>query len=819
MNGRRLLGGAILAIALVLLLGRWTASLYADYRWYVSLGATEVWRAKVATTTALTLVSFAVAGGFAFLNLYAVRQSVVSLVLPRRIANIEIGEEVPGRYLMTLVIALSVAIGVALIFPPDRWPQALLARIGPPFGESETNLQIDLGFFVYWLPFESAVHSWAVIVVATVCIVVVLLYALTPSLKWERGTLYVSAYVRRHFTVLGAVVMLMLAWSYRLGMYRLLDTGTGAAGLFTAVDYRMQTAMLLLSVVTLCAAFVVAGAGWTGQMRLAFGAVSLVLLLSLLARTVAPLVLRRTVDPHDANSVDNSYFGTRLTYTRRAFAVDDEHLRIDSAAQFASALSTIPRTAIWDGATLLRAAERMRHVRTFGSGPAWTADASGIQAHIVERGSETSPEVRDVWGISRFDPSTADDRGQPVRVANGNADISIGEPAVFDSAPAYTVLPDSANQVVGVEMGTTPSRLMHAWSLQNFRLLFGQLPANNPVLVERRDVRERIAALAPFFEQGSEVVPLVANDTLYWVVELYSSSSTYPLSQRFNIIGEDRAYFQHAATAIVHAHSGSVRFYKSARPDPVATTWSEHFSGMFRPLASLPPGLRDVLPPITDQARAQALALAFADAQYLTTGPLQRRHLALPDGADSATAREPARAALPGMPGVSALWTLLDSTDHVSGVIAAPGGANRISAWIPLAHDVARWGAIVDRLRLADTSALHETAGMRAPLRVLPVNGHALYMQPSFLTRPGGAPTLSHVSVFLADTVHVAATLASALGAAPHGADAGALVSTDLRSRADSLYRLMRDALSRGDWLAFGKAFDALGVAIKGAPR
>src|SRR3954452_16097400 len=153
---RRLVISTVAAVALFLLLGRWVAALYTDFLWYESLGAAELWRTRVATTLALSVGSFAIAALFAFINLYAVRESVVSLILPRRIANIEIGEEVNGRYLITIVTALSVCIGIALIFPSDRGPQALLARIGKPFQESEPNLNVDLGFFVYWLPFESA---------------------------------------------------------------------------------------------------------------------------------------------------------------------------------------------------------------------------------------------------------------------------------------------------------------------------------------------------------------------------------------------------------------------------------------------------------------------------------------------------------------------------------------------------------------------------------------------------------------------------------------------------------------------------------------
>ncbi len=214
---------------------------------------------------------------------------------------------------------------------------------------------------------------------------------------------------------------------------------------------------------------------------------------------------------------------------------------------------------------------------------------------------------------------------------------------------------------------------MHAWSLQNFRLLFGDSCRRiGPVMVRRRDVRERVEALVPFFEQGSEVLPLVAGDSLYWVLELYSTASNYPLSQRFTVLGEERGYFQHAATALVHASSGRVRIVSDASPDQVALSWSNYFPQLFKTSSAVPPAVRATLPPITDGARAQALAFAAAGMLGQT---LEVRHFAVPDGADSAASREPARVVISTIGGVAALWPLLDSTDRVRGVITASGGA------------------------------------------------------------------------------------------------------------------------------------------------
>lgn len=809
MTSRRVLLGTLAAAALVLVAGRWGAALYTDYLWFASLGAAEVWSARLWTTAALEAGSFAVATLFAFINLYAVRRSVVSLVLPRRIANLEIGEEVSSRYLFWSVVALSAAVGIATMLPTDGWTEALLAVIGRPFGEADPYLGTDLGFFVYWLPFELTLHYWAILLYVLVVGLVVLLYALTPSLRWERGRLFASAYVRRHCIMLGGVLLLLLAWSYRLGAYELLSSGSGVDGAFTLIDQAVVLpAMLLLGMVSLCAALVVLWAGWTGQVRLAFIAVGAVLVLSVVGRTLAPALVRQLMNPAAAAAQERAYLGTRLGYTRRAFGVD--RIRPETLGTgFRDARTLAPRVALWDGATLAAAAQRLRRVRVVGSGTGWQASDSTLTALLVEHSSDAAGEARDVWGVRRVDPTTADERGMPVRDPRGSADeLVLPEPAVYDSAPAYSVLSDSLHRLAGVEMASTLSRLAHAWSLQNFRLLFGTLPADRPVIVRHRDVRDRLHELAPFLAQGSEVVPLVARDTLYWIVELYAAGDAYPLAHHVTLLGAERAYLQHAATAIVTAGSGRVRLLEAPAADAVTASWRHRFPSLFVGAAGLPSGLLDVLPPVTDGARAQALAFAVAGFRR---DSLEPRHFAAPDGADSAAAREPVRVVLPGL-GLAALQPLLDGQDRVRGVVAAVGGTLRGTSWLPVASDEQRWGAVVDRLRLADTT-LREPAVIHPPVRVLPVGGRPLYLQSAFQWRPGGSPALLRVAVLTADSLRSGGTLAAALGTA---AEAAAVAQSPPGTvRAGALYDAMRRALAAGDWRTFGLAFDSLGLVLR----
>jgi uncharacterized protein len=814
---RRVVIGALVAAALVLSLGRWASEQYTDSLWYAALGASDVWRARFVNGMALRLGTFLVGSAFAFVNFYAVRQSVVSLVLPRRIANIEIGEEVPNRFLLLVTAGLSALVGLALMLSGDGWPTALLARIGRPFGESEPYFGADLGFFVYWLPLETQLYYWAMLLLLAVIASVILLYALTPSLRWTRGALYVSAYVRRHFTMLGGMLLLGLAWSYRLGMYRLLVEGSGPGGAFTSVDHRVTVpATLVLALVTLCAAVIVLWAGWSGQMRLAFFSVSAVLLLSLVARTVAPLIARRSsdsIDPEATAKQERPYQSTRLSYTRRGFGVVERMSAETLGVGFGTTEELNGRVAIWDASTLRRFAERERRVTVLGTGAGWSASPTGLSALLVERGEESSSDGREFWNLGRFDAAGADERGQPLRApASGRfgEESVIPEPAVYDSAPAYSLHSDSLQRLAGVEMVSTRSRLAHAWSNQNFRLLFGDLPPERPMILEHRDVRERVGLLAPFFVQGTEILPVVADDSLYWALELYAASDDYPLAMRYHVLGAQRGYFQHAATALLHAASGRVRFVLAASPEPVTTTWAARFPGLFVRANALSPALQAALPPILDGATAQAYA--FADAGFRGDS-LEVRHVATLDAADSVIAHEPVRAVIPRI-GLTVLWPLLDRQERVRGLVAAVGGAARETVWIPLTSEGLSWTGALDRLRAADTTAADANL-VHAPVRALPLAGRPAYVQAAFRWRAGAPPSLARVATVVGDTVRKGPTLSAALGLPAGVAGTPPATPVDLRLRAAALYTEMREAMQRGDWTTFGRALDALGAALR----
>jgi uncharacterized membrane protein (UPF0182 family) len=787
---RRWLLIGLASVALALLLGRGAARIYTDYLWYASLGAADVWRAKYGALLTLRVAASIAATLFVFANLYAVRQSVVSLVLPRRIGNLDIGEEVPRRRLTLAAATLSALTGVALAWSQNDWSGYFAARFGEPFGESDPYFAADLGFFVHRLPFELSLFRWALIVVLVVIGIVLVLYALTPSLRWEQGSLYVSGYVRRHFAMLAGVLLLALAWHYRLQMYTILGDGHAIEGAFGYLDHRVGIpANLVLSVVTLGAGLTVLWAGWSGQMRLAFAALTGVLVAVFAARQVAPFVARRAAE-RDPSVRERPYEATRAAYSRRAFAADRVAVD-DSILPFHALSDAAPYVPIWDEGALRQADERA----LAGTAVGWTVSDTGIVALLP---------VGAAGGVNGFVATTALEGGAPARATDVRADA--GAPLIIPDSNARTrVVADSADVIAAPRLSGVMTRVAHALAMQDFRIWLGALPSPSPKVVSRRGVRERVRALAPLFVQGSSITPVWIRGSLSWAVPLYSASSTYPLSRRYTVAGAERAYFQHAATALVDAATGRTTFVTDSVADPIAGTWMRHFPRLFTRAGALPATIRRQLPPPRESARAQATAFGRfgqrAEADVI-------RQIPADEGADSALASSPQPViGVPGAGTTSYVIPLLDHAERLRGVFVALGGATRRSVWIPAGESAPVWSEALDRLRAADTTL--SSALARGYVRVIPLAGEVAFVQPRYEWR-GGSPRLAYVSALVGDTVRTGRTLLQLAGRMPPTP----AVAGDLRSRVAELYEQMRRAMARGDWAAYGRAFEALGELL-----
>ncbi|MGH7713631.1 MAG: UPF0182 family protein [Gemmatimonadaceae bacterium] len=824
MTRRRWVIVGIVATALVLLLGREFAGWYVEYSWFDALGASGVWKARAMNLTLLRGVTFIVGFLFVFANLFAVRSSIKALVLPQRVANLEIGEAVPSRRLTWTAVILAAGIAAILAAMQDDWVALELVRHGEPFLESDPYFQYDLAFFVYWLPLEASLHIGALTTLVVVTLLVLVLYALTPSLRWERGRISVTGHVRRHFFALGAVLLVLLGWRYRLDAYLLLIDGHGELDAFTALDKEFrQPANLVLALVTISAAALVLWSGWMGQARIAFAAVTIVLVGAFTVRQIIPPILQRTSLAAVASDRERPYVETRAAYTRRGF--DTERIAYDTSfAGFARLDTAVQGVSSFDEEPIIRDAQRLRRRGRVSGTAGWDFVDGHLTALVAEQ--PAGPDAVDAlvpWSLARANATLPDDRGLPIfsDVIALDGATTTAPALVHDSIGGYLTMADSLGTISAPELTSFGTRLAHAWHLQNPGLLFGDLPQPRPRILLRRDVHDRVRALYAPFLTASSIRPIVHNDTLYWSLHLYSASSWYPLSEPVTLGEEELHYLRPAAVAIVNSTTGRVWAIRDDIADPIGDSWAQRFPPLFVSRSSIAPEfLRKIAPPL-EASFVQARAFARFG---------RRGDVAPPSRLPQTTGGEETFGEYPVTPKFDVrrgtlYWSIaiLDAANFVRGVYIATGGATHDPMFIAAPGMSMRWPVLTERMQSVGDAATplanRESRPIRGPLHSIPHSRGIAFAQTTYGPRGDGTLAIARVVVADGDSIRAGLSVMSAIGVTPTSVVLPPSTPEEFRSRVEGYYRQMREALSRNDWRAFGDAYEALGRLLRAAQR
>ncbi|HEY7898742.1 MAG: UPF0182 family protein [Gemmatimonadales bacterium] len=522
-RGQRLTAALAVAAA-VLLIGRAAAVVYSSREWYVNIGATSVWNERVTSTTWIYCATMLVGLVFAWMNVSAVRRSVAALIVPKRIANVEFGEEVPSTRLRALTAAVSLGIAVVSLAAAPSWTTLALWRSNVVFAETDPYFTLDLSHFVSWLPLEIGAYQWCLTLFSITAILVVALYSLTPSLSWDQHGLHVTPHVRRHMSVLGALLLLFAAWGFRLDAFRELVHGSGIDGVLTRTDHVwLIPTYLALSLVSIGAAVVLVVAGWMGQTTTALASVSVVIVGAVGSQIVGPWISGRIANDPANSAAEQPYMETRTGFNARAFPPE-----------------TVPPSIRFLADSVL------------------LANAGQVQI-----------------------------RGAPPDI-------------VFPNAAGSALVTDSGGLVEAPRLGEGLARLMHAWSEQNPHLLSGDLKPSD-AFVRMRDVRSRVAAIAPIFATSGTIGAIPTSRGILWLVDLYVASETYPLSAPHQLYNSRITYRHHAATAYVSGGTAATVIVPDSVLDPVARAWFTSHPGRYlvpRVPAALitPPPLQPVKP-------------------------------------------------------------------------------------------------------------------------------------------------------------------------------------------------------------------------------
>lgn len=150
-------------------------------------------------------------------------------------------------------------------------------------------------------------------------------------------------------------------------------------------------------------------------------------------------------------------------------------------------------------------------------------------------------------------------------------------------------------------------RWLFAQYLKDWQILVTQNFTPQTKLLFRRNIRERVQAIAPFLRYDSDPYLVVADvnatrageqrtdhpdsnqNYLYWIVDAYTTSDHYPYSDP----GSDQFnYIRNSVKVVIDAYNGSVEFYVADTQDPLIASWAAIFPHLLKPLDAMPAALR-----------------------------------------------------------------------------------------------------------------------------------------------------------------------------------------------------------------------------------
>lgn len=107
----RIIAGAALGLAVLLMLGQNAAILYTETLWFGELGFADTFWKQVWISTAVRAATGAVTAALVLLNLWIVVRQLGPVQLRRRYGNLEIAEQVPRSAVLVGVVLTAVLAG------------------------------------------------------------------------------------------------------------------------------------------------------------------------------------------------------------------------------------------------------------------------------------------------------------------------------------------------------------------------------------------------------------------------------------------------------------------------------------------------------------------------------------------------------------------------------------------------------------------------------------------------------------------------------------------------------------------------------------
>jgi len=622
------------------------ARLYTDWLWFQSLNYQRAF-----ITIIISDIGLRVAVGLAFFVLLFINLMLTRGPLLRAtekasvlregglitIQNSPWNQFLTPRLLLAVFAVLSLIMAFLFSFTVAGDWVTLQKFLHPTsFGNIDPVFKLDVGFYVFQLPFYQFLYkvaSWAIIVIA---FWVAAVYLLVNATQGSPGGLLQNISARYHLSFLAALFFGLKALGYQLDQYALLFTHHGAVwgpG-YTATHATLFAYKFLTFIALICALAILINI-FLRRFKLVVYSIGVLLLASVLLGGIYPaLVQKFRVTPNEI-AMERPYLERNIQFTRLAYNLDMVERRDFPAGRVLSAQDiranrdTINNIRLWDWEPLQQTYSQLQELRQYYEFKdidvdRYIVDGRYRQVMVAVRElnqAHLSPQAK-TWvnqrlsythgyGVAMSPVNELTGEGLPAFFLKdippaGSTDLKVARPEIYfgEATDQYVIVntkskefdyPKGNENVFsiyegdgGVKLSDLFRRIMFAFSLGDYKLLLSNEVDNNSRVLYYRDIKQRVPKIAPFLQYDNDPYIVLSEGKLFWMWDAYTITDRFPYSEPF-----DRAnnYIRNSVKVVVDAYTGRVNFYISDPADPLIKTYSRIFPGMFRPLEDMPEDL------------------------------------------------------------------------------------------------------------------------------------------------------------------------------------------------------------------------------------
>lgn len=567
---------------------------YTDWLWFSQLGFSEVLLTRWLSIVVMFLIGFAVMAVPLFV--------VMQVAFRTRPMYAQLSSQLDRYQELVEPLRKLAMIGVPLLFglfsgiaSASRWELAQLWLNRKPFGEVDPQFGLDVGFYVFEVPFYQQIVTMLLLVAFACFAAAVAISYLYGSLRIAGRDFRVARATRIQLAVTAAVWMALMAVNIWLGQYSSLSapsSGTVRSGAgFAGVNATIPGIQIMAGIAALVAiAFIVTAI--IGRWRISIVGTAMLIIASLVVGVAYPALIQRfQVDP-SAGTLEAEFIDRNIESTRAAFGVDEvEVIPTDTRmtteeGQLAADAQTTANIRIMDPGLVSHAFQNLQSFRQYYTFPEqlnvdrYEVDGELQDTVVAVRELNLDQLASDSWynqrivythgyGVVAAYGNKRGPEGQPVFMQGGipsAGPLGDYEPRIYfgESQPEYSIVgaPEGADDLEldyprseegqagnayttfsedgGPKVGTLFNRVAYSLKFQSTDLLLSDAVNSESQILYERDPKERVQAVAPYLTLDNNAYPAIVDERVVWIVDGFTTTSLYPYSTTISMGGAIR---------------------------------------------------------------------------------------------------------------------------------------------------------------------------------------------------------------------------------------------------------------------------------------